>query len=169
MLRARVVSSFLLSTFPLERNRYRPDRMLSTFLSFLRWLHGALIASQLDTDIPSVFILPDLTRIEFIYNTSVEDEGRELVKSIVLQYIRPGSGKHGIGELARSQYPEHHFLRMLRLRVDLSRFAGKTLVIPMSPWSTPIQAIQNAIDFVHTHFHLTDTCSSFAGQSGIHP
>jgi hypothetical protein len=143
--------------------------MLSTFLSFLGWLHGALIASQSNTDTPSDFIFPDLTRIEFRYNTSVEDEGRELVKSIVLQYIRLGSGKHGIGELANLHNPEQHFLRMLRLPVDLSRFAGKTLVMPLSPWSTPIQAIQKAIDFVHTHFHLTDTYRSFTGQWRVNP
>jgi hypothetical protein len=131
--------------------------MLSTFLSFLGWLHGALITSQSHAHSPSDFTFPDLTRIKFICNTSVEDEGRELVKSIVLQYIRLGSGKHRIGELARLQDPEKHFFRMLRLPIDLSRFAGKKLVMPMSPWSTPIQAIQKAIDFVHTHFHLTDT------------
>lgn len=134
--------------------------MPSTLLSFLGWLRDALPYSQSDPYSPTDFIAPNLTRVRFICKTSLSDggdEGAELVVSIIKQYNRLGFGKPGISELARFQCLEQHLLRMLRLPFDFSRFAGKTLVIPRYPASTPHQAVQRAIDFVRPHFGLTDT------------
>lgn len=128
--------------------------MTSTFLGFFNWLHHALLPSHLDPSPPTDFITPDFAGVTFVYNASLPDYRDEggLVNSIVKQYNHLGFGKRGISELAKFRSPEQHLLRMLRRPFDFYRLGDKILVIPMSPASTPFQAVQKAIDFVRTHF-----------------
>ena len=141
--------------------------MRSTFLSFLRLLHSAL-SPQSEPSSPADFIIPDF-HINIAYDTSLEDEGKKLVASIVSQYIRIGFGQNSKGELAKLQNREQHFLLQLRLPHDFSRIAGQTIVLTMSPWCTPLEAVQKAIDFVSTDFiSLTHTIVSPANRVSIH-
>ena len=137
--------------FPLNNNDTTLIGMLSTFFGFFIWLRDALAASPGDLSPPTDFITPDFTRVTFICNASLPDccdEGRELVNSIIIQYNHLGFGKRGIRELANFGSIEQYLLRMLRNPFDFYRVSGKTLVIPMSPASTPFQAVQKAVDFV---------------------
>jgi hypothetical protein len=130
-------------------------KMTSTFLGFFNWLRHALLPSHLDPSPPTDFFILDFTRITFDYKASLPDscdEGRELVNSIVKQYNHLGFGRRGMNELAMFQSSEQHLFRMLRKPFDFYRLSDKVLVIPMSPASTPFQAVQKAIDFVRTHF-----------------
>src|SRR5437016_2902702 len=105
--------------------------MRPTVLGLLTWLHYALLPFRSEPSPPTEFIAPDFTCVTLIYNASLPespDEGRELVDSVIKQYIQLGFGKPGINDLAYLRTYEEHLLRMLRKPFDFQRFNGQNLV-----------------------------------------
>jgi len=131
-------------------------KMIYTFFVFFQWLHDVLVPFQGNSPLPTRFITPDFVEVMLKYAVSntlnYEDEGRQLVYSMVRQYTEHADQKTLKKEIANFQTEENWVLRRLRGPFDFRRFEGATLRFPMSPMSTPFQVIQKAIHFVCTKF-----------------
>lgn len=126
-----------------------------TYFIFFQWLLDVLLPFHGKFPLPTRFIAPDSVDVTLKYevsNVSDEDEGRELVYSMVRQYAQHADEKTLRKEIANFQTTEKYVQRMLRGPFDFRRFNGATLRFPMSPASTPSQVAQKAIHFVCTNF-----------------
>ena len=136
--------------------------MMFTFFFFFYWLHDSFLC-QSELSHPPSLLTPVGRNLGLTYeaaNPVDDDEGHQLVRSIMRQYTQKADEKTLKRELAGFQNAEQHLLRMLRGPFYFERFGDASLLFPLSPASTPLHAVRNAICFVSTDFVLLKlTCS----------